>query len=124
MAVNDKMQAIHKLQSSIGMMADAYATLGDKYDDAVPSLQSDIAVEMAVLNAELTASKVFLSHLQAAASEVSQPTPESYSALSAGLGALQEMKKATVNLQKLLQLANALAGRAASTRKEVSGRTT
>lgn len=124
MAVNDKMQAIHKLQSSIGMMADAYATLGDKYDDAVPSLQSDIAVEMAVLNAELTASKVFLSHLQAAASEVAQPTPESYSALSAGLGALQEMKKATGNLQKLLQLANALAGRAASTRKEVSGRTT
>jgi len=124
MAIEDKMQAIHKLITSIGMLGEAYSTLGNQYDAATPVNKSEIAVEMAELNQELLAQKIFLSHLQAAASEVAQPTPTSYKQLDDGLATLAQMKTATGNLQKLLQLASALAGKAAGTRKEVSARTT
>ncbi len=56
-------------------------------------------------------------------SEVAPPSEQSYAQLDKGLAELQELKRSNGQLQKVLQLANALAGRALNTRKEVSSRT-
>lgn len=123
MGLEDKMQAIHKLRVSLKMIEEASDQLGDAFDGAIPSEKSVIAQEMAKLNSELFASKTLLAHLSASMSEVAPPTATSFLELDKGLAELQKMKESNGQLQRVLQLANALAGRALSTRKEVSSRT-
>ena len=124
MGLQDKMQAIYKLNLSVNMIEAASNQLGQEFDDAMPSEKSVIAQEMAQLNSELFASKTLLEHLRAAMIDVAPPSDTSFQELNQGLAELEKMKESTGQLQKVLQLANALAGRALSTRQDVSSRTT
>ncbi len=112
------------MRASVKMLDDTYGILGDAMDSASPADAKTIASQMARTNAESTSEDLFLSHLEAATTEVAAPTAESYTELNTGLANLQQLKQNTADLQKVLQLAGAIASNAANNRQEVSSRTT
>ena len=124
MAKEAKLQAIHKMRVSVKSLDETFDRLGNEYDNALPSEQKRVAAQMGRVLDEKTSEGIFLNHLEAAATEVESPTALSYTELDAALAKLDQMKKTTGQLQKILQLASAIVDHASENRVEVSKRTT
>ena len=124
MTTEAKVQAVYKIRVSVKALEETYDRLGEEFEKALPSDQKAFAARMGRVLEEKTAEGIFLNHLEAATTDVAPPDPQSYKELDAGLAKLEEMKRTTSAVKKVLQLASAIVDHAANNRVEVSKRTT
>jgi hypothetical protein len=124
MGIEAKVQAVSRMRGAVKLLEETFDTLGKAFEAALPADQTPIAAQMGKILEEKTAEQIFLNHLEAATTEVAPPNPDSYKALDQALTRLEEMNRVTGDVQKLLQIASAIADHTVDNRREVSSRTT
>ncbi len=121
MAKDDDIKSIEK---GIKILKDTYDALKAKLNLTPLGEQGPLVEEMAAINKKIGSNETYLNHLKAADTEVSPPTAASYKALDKALEELENLKKSTDTVIKIIEISTAIAKYVKTNRDEVAGRET